>query len=469
MRLFEGMSQKQIDEILIQAGAEERIFEAGQYIFTDLDYPRYLYILRSGSVTVEKNDGDGNRIIVNRFNKKDTVFGEVYIYLDKRYESSCAAAEESRVTVIPLEYFKGNEKIPNLLTDNLLKILSTKAFMLNQKVYILSCNSLREKLFRFFEIAKDDKGLVRLTMNREELADFLSVTRPSLSRELMKLKDENGHKDFSEIIEMAKKCPAPDQIESGEIVGGFAHKQVIDLAGQVIEAINNKAITKFIVMAGCDGRHDSRSYYTDFAKSLPEDTIILTAGCAKYRYNKLGLGDINGIPRVLDAGQCNDSYSLVLIALELQKALGLDSVNDLPIVYNIAWYEQKAVIVLLALLSLGVKNIHLGPSLPAFLSKNVVKVLVDNFGISGISTVEEDMKAWVTTEAADEGHDFISENTILSDIVTRYPQSLAYFQSIGMHCLGCHASRFENLGQAALVHGLSVEKIIEDLKELIGE
>ena len=180
-------------------------------------------------------------------------------------------------------------------------------------------------------------------------------------------------------------------MEQGEIVGGFAHAQVLALADQVVEAVKSGAIQKFVVMAGCDGRAKSREYYTEFAKALPRDTVILTAGCAKYKYNKLNLGDINGIPRVLDAGQCNDSYSLAVIALKLQEVFGLSDINDLPIVYNIAWYEQKAVIVLLALLYLGVKNIHLGPTLPAFLSPNVAKVLVENFGIAGIRTVEEDM------------------------------------------------------------------------------
>lgn len=204
--------------------------------------------------------------------------------------------------------------------------------------------------------------------------------------------DENGHKDFSEIIELAKKCESPKEIENGKIVGGFAHNQVLALADKVVEAVKNGDIQQFVVMAGCDGRQKGRNYYEDFAKALPDDTIILTAGCAKYRYNKLNLGDINGIPRVLDAGQCNDSYSLVVIAQALQKAFGLDDINDLPISYNIAWYEQKAVIVLLALLSLGVKNIHLGPTLPAFLSPNVANVLVDNFGIAPIGEVDEDME-----------------------------------------------------------------------------
>ena len=203
--------------------------------------------------------------------------------------------------------------------------------------------------------------------------------------------DENGIKDFSAIIEQAKKCKAPTEIEQGEIIGGFAHAQVLALADQVVEAVKSGAIKKFFVMAGCDGRAKSRNYYTDFAKALPKDTVILTAGCAKYKYNKLDLGDINGIPRVLDAGQCNDSYSLALIALKLKEVFELEDINELPIAFNIAWYEQKAVIVLLSLLYLGVKNIHLGPTLPAFLSPNVAKVLVENFGIGGITNVEDDL------------------------------------------------------------------------------
>lgn len=202
-------------------------------------------------------------------------------------------------------------------------------------------------------------------------------------------------KDFSVLIAHALRCEPPKEIEKGEIIGGFAHNQVLALADKVIDAVKNGSIRKFVVMAGCDGRMKSREYYTEFAEALPKDNVILTAGCAKYRYNKLPLGDINGIPRVLDAGQCNDSYSLVVIALALKEAFGLKDINDLPIVYNIAWYEQKAVIVLLALLSLGVKNIHLGPTLPAFLSPNITKVLVENFGIGGISTVDEDMKQWI--------------------------------------------------------------------------
>ena len=204
--------------------------------------------------------------------------------------------------------------------------------------------------------------------------------------------DENGNKDFSQIIELAKKCKAPTQIEEGEIIGGFAHNQVLALADQVVDAVKSGAIKRFFVMAGCDGRAKSRNYYTEFAEKLPKDTVILTAGCAKYKYNKLNLGDINGIPRVLDAGQCNDSYSLVVIALKLAEVFGLDDINKLPLSFNIAWYEQKAVIVLLSLLHLGVKNIHLGPTLPAFLSPNVAKVLVENFGIGGITNVEDDMK-----------------------------------------------------------------------------
>ena len=197
---------------------------------------------------------------------------------------------------------------------------------------------------------------------------------------------------YTAVIEQAKHCAPPLEIERGEIIGGFAHAQVLALADKVVEAVKSGAIKKFVVMAGCDGRAKSRDYYTEFAKALPKDTVILTAGCAKYKYNKLPLGDINGIPRVLDAGQCNDSYSLAVIALKLKEVFGLDDINDLPIIYNIAWYEQKAVIVLLALLYLGVKNIHLGPTLPAFLSPNVTKVLIENFGIAGIGTVEEDME-----------------------------------------------------------------------------
>ena len=202
----------------------------------------------------------------------------------------------------------------------------------------------------------------------------------------------DGHKDFSEVIAEAKKCAAPTEIEHGEILGGFAHNQVLALADKIVDAVKSGAIKRFVVMGGCDGRMKSRNYYTEFAEALPKDVVILTAGCAKYKFNKLNLGDINGIPRVLDAGQCNDSYSLAVIAMKLQEVFGLDDINKLPIIYNIAWYEQKAVIVLLALLSLGVKNIHLGPTLPAFLSADVAKMLVDNFGIAGIGTVEDDLQ-----------------------------------------------------------------------------
>lgn len=205
-------------------------------------------------------------------------------------------------------------------------------------------------------------------------------------------------KDFSAIIEQAKHCAAPEEIERGEIIGGFAHNQVLTLADDIVTAVKSGAIRKFVVMAGCDGRMKSRNYYTDFAKALPKDTVILTAGCAKYKYNKLNLGDISGIPRVLDAGQCNDSYSLAVIALKLKEVFGLEDINELPIIYNISWYKQKAVIVLLALLYLGVKNIHLGPTLPAFLSPNVAKVLVDNFGIAGIGSVEKDLKLFGLSE-----------------------------------------------------------------------
>lgn len=207
----------------------------------------------------------------------------------------------------------------------------------------------------------------------------------------------DGTKDFSKVIEQAKLCLPPQAIEQGQLVGGFAHHQVLSLADSIIEAVKGGAIKHFVVMAGCDGRHKERQYYTDFAQALPADSVILTAGCAKYRYNKLQLGDINGIPRLLDAGQCNDSYSLAVIALKLKEAFGLDDINDLPIIYNIAWYEQKAVIVLLALLSLGVKKIHLGPTLPAFLSPNIVNFLVETFEIGGISSVDEDLKKFLLT------------------------------------------------------------------------
>ncbi|MFO8067539.1 MAG: hydroxylamine reductase [Bacteroidales bacterium] len=234
-------------------------------------------------------------------------------------------------------------------------------------------------------------------MSKATYTDRIYTTGSSGLEGAIHIPDRNndGRKDFSQIIEHAKKCDPPKEIEKGEIIGGFAHNQVIELADKVVEAVKSGAIRKFFVMAGCDGRMKDREYYTEFAEKLPKNTVILTAGCAKYRYNKLPLGDINGIPRVLDAGQCNDSYSLAVIALKLKEVFELNDINELPIAYNIAWYEQKAVIVLLALLYLGVKNIHLGPTLPAFLSPNVANVLVRNFGIAGITTVDEDMKLFL--------------------------------------------------------------------------
>ena len=278
--------------------------------------------------------------------------------------------------------------------------------------------------------------------------------------------EAGSQKDFSEIIELAKKCPAPTEIETGEIVGGFAHAQVFALADAVVDAVKSGAIKKFVVMAGCDGRAKSRNYYTDFAKALPKDTVILTAGCAKYKYNKLNLGDIGGIPRVLDAGQCNDSYSLALIALKLKEVFGLADINELPIIYNIAWYEQKAVIVLLSLLYLGVKEIHLGPTLPGFLSPNVAKVLVDNFGIAGISTVEEDMELFfgddVKTAQVEEG--VISKDMIIGDVLQLNPDNARVLMEAGMHCLGCPSSQAETLEEACMVHGLDVEELLSKLQ-----
>ena len=271
-------------------------------------------------------------------------------------------------------------------------------------------------------------------------------------------------KDFSEIIEHAKRCEAPTEIETGEIVGGFAHNQVLALADKVVEAVKTGAIKKFVVMAGCDGRAKSRNYYTDFAKALPKDTVILTAGCAKYKYNKLDLGDIGGIPRVLDAGQCNDSYSLAVIALKLKEVFGLDDINDLPIVYNIAWYEQKAVIVLLALLHLGVKNIHLGPTLPAFLSENVAKVLVENFGIAGITTVEDDIRLFFGDDAVVK-EDKITGDMIMGEILKIHENAGDILMESGMHCLGCPASQMESLKDACAVHGLDVEEILAKLNK----
>lgn len=278
-------------------------------------------------------------------------------------------------------------------------------------------------------------------------------------------------KDFSEIIELAKKCAAPTEIETGEIIGGFAHNQVLALADAVVGAVKSGAIKKFVVMAGCDGRAKSRNYYTDFAKALPKDAVILTAGCAKYKYNKLELGDIGGIPRVLDAGQCNDSYSLAVIALKLKEVFGLEDINDLPIIYNIAWYEQKAVIVLLALLYLGVKNIHLGPTLPAFLSPNVAKVLVENFGIAGIGTVEDDIELFFGEEevaaASEEG--VITKDMLIGDIL-RIDSNLApALLEIGMHCLGCPSSQMESLEDACAVHGIDVNEVVTRLNNQLAK
>ncbi len=270
-------------------------------------------------------------------------------------------------------------------------------------------------------------------------------------------------KDFSIIIEHAKKCESPKEIETGKIVGGFAHNQVLALADKVVEAVKSGAVKKFVVMAGCDGRQKSRSYYTEFAEKLPKDTIILTAGCAKYRYNKLNLGNIGGIPRVLDAGQCNDSYSLALIALKLKEVFNLDDINKLPIIYNIAWYEQKAAIVLLALLHLGVKNIHLGPTLPAFLSPNVTKVLVENFGIGGISSVDEDMKMFFGDDAESNGK--ITKDMIISDILKASPAAESVFKEMGMMCLGCPASQAESLQDACDVHNVSVDEVLNKLNK----
>lgn len=270
-------------------------------------------------------------------------------------------------------------------------------------------------------------------------------------------------KDFSIIIEHAKKCESPKEIETGKIIGGFAHNQVLALADKVVEAVKSGAVKKFVVMAGCDGRQKSRFYYTEFAEKLPKDTIILTAGCAKYRYNKLNLGNIGGIPRVLDAGQCNDSYSLAVIALKLKEVFNLDDINKLPIIYNIAWYEQKAAIVLLALLHLGVKNIHLGPTLPAFLSPNVTKVLIDNFGIGGISSVDEDMKMFFGDDAESNGK--ITKDMIISDILKASPAAEAVFKEMGMMCLGCPASQAESLQDACDVHNISVDEVLNKLNK----
>lgn len=273
-------------------------------------------------------------------------------------------------------------------------------------------------------------------------------------------------KDFSEIIEHAKRCAAPTEIETGEIIGGFAHNQVLSLADKIVDAVKTGAIKKFVVMAGCDGRAKSRNYYTEFAKALPQDAVILTAGCAKYKYNKLNLGDIGGIPRVLDAGQCNDSYSLAVIALKLKEVFGLDDVNELPIIYNIAWYEQKAVIVLLSLLYLGVKNIHLGPTLPAFLSPNVAKVLVENFGIAGIGTVEDDIELFFPEEKNNE--DAITGNMTIGEILRMDSGLAGILMNNGMHCLGCPSSQMESIQEACMVHGIDVNNMLEQLNSYMN-
>ncbi|MGX8701620.1 MULTISPECIES: hydroxylamine reductase [Acutalibacteraceae] len=273
-------------------------------------------------------------------------------------------------------------------------------------------------------------------------------------------------KDFSALIAHAKRCAPPTELETGEIVGGFAHDQVLALADQIVAAVKSGAIKKFVVMAGCDGRAKSRNYYTDFAKALPKDAVILTAGCAKYKYNKLNLGDIGGIPRVLDAGQCNDSYSLAVIALKLKEVFGLDDINDLPIVYNIAWYEQKAVIVLLALLALGVKNIHLGPTLPAFLSPNVAKVLVENFGIAGVSTVDDDIQNFFGPQEK-EPEAKVTGDTLIGDILSFNPEAERILTGCGMHCLGCPASQMESLNDACAVHGINVDEVLHRLNQFL--
>ncbi len=273
-------------------------------------------------------------------------------------------------------------------------------------------------------------------------------------------------KDFSAIIEHAKKCAAPTEIETGEIIGGFAHNQVLSLADKIVDAVKGGAIKRFVVMAGCDGRAKSRNYYTDFAKALPQDAVILTAGCAKYKYNKLNLGDIAGIPRVLDAGQCNDSYSLAVIALKLKEVFGLDDINELPIIYNIAWYEQKAVIVLLSLLYLGVKNIHLGPTLPAFLSPNVAKVLVENFGIAGIGTVEDDIELFFPEEKSNKN--IITENMTIGEILRMDSGLATILMNNGMHCLGCPSSQMESIADACMVHGINANTMLEQLNSHIN-
>lgn len=270
----------------------------------------------------------------------------------------------------------------------------------------------------------------------------------------------DGEKDFSALIALAKTCEAPEELENGEIVGGFAHNQAFALTDQIVEAVRTGAVRKFVVMAGCDGRAKNRSYYTDFAKALPEDTVILTAGCAKYRFNKLDLGEIGGIPRVLDAGQCNDSYSLVQIALKLKEAFDMENVNQLPIIFNLSWYEQKAVIVLLSLLFLDIKHIHLGPTLPAFLSPNVANVLVKYFGIAGTQSVQEDIEMFFG-----ESDMPIRGDMIVGDIVQQYPDLVPVMMSCGLHCIGCGVSQIESLEEACATHGLDVQDMLDILND----
>nr|WP_027872249.1 hydroxylamine reductase [[Eubacterium] cellulosolvens] len=272
--------------------------------------------------------------------------------------------------------------------------------------------------------------------------------------------DENGQKDFSALIELAKKCEAPKEIESGEIVGGYAREQVFSMTDKIVEAVKSGEISRFIVMAGSDGRAKTRSYYTDFAKALPKDTVILTAGSAKYRYNKLDLGEAGGLPRVLDAGQCSDVYSIVQIALKLKEAFGYENINQLPIVYNLAWHDQKSIIVLLSLLYLDVKHIHLGPTMPAFFSANVANVLIKYFGIAQIKTVQEDIDAMLG------GSDqLIRPDMIVGDIVQQYPQLVDVMMSCGLHCIGCGVSQVETLEEACMTHGLDVYDMLDVLND----
>ena len=270
-------------------------------------------------------------------------------------------------------------------------------------------------------------------------------------------------KDFSEIIEQAKKCAAPTEIETGSVLGGFGHDQLFALEDKIVAAVKEGKIKQFIVMAGCDGRQKSREYYTEFAKTLPEDTVILTAGCAKYRYNKLNLGDIDGIPRVIDAGQCNDCYSLIMLAVKLQNAFGVKSVNDLPLVFNIGWYEQKAVLVLLTLLSLDIKKIHLGPTLPGFLSETVTGVIAGGFKLTGISTVEEDMVKFFTEEKPE-----ITKHMLIGELLEQYPGADKVLMDLGLACVSCSSSLRESIEEACGVHHMEVNELIKNLKVGLG-